>query len=135
VCRICHCEQTRPKIDPLISPCNCTGFLKYVHFKCLQTWIGSDKLDIRNRYVGNTVYHKSGCEICNSAYPEVVQVNEKTFEMFPVAYTPSAPYVKLQVMGLFQGKNIKMVSFEHTDQITIGRCPSNFMNIKDSSIS
>ncbi|ESN93303.1 hypothetical protein HELRODRAFT_89090, partial [Helobdella robusta] len=39
VCRICHCEVDSQ--HPLISPCACSGTLKYVHQHCLQQWIKS----------------------------------------------------------------------------------------------
>lgn len=39
VCRICHCEA-EPNA-PLLSPCSCSGTLKYVHQSCLQQWIKS----------------------------------------------------------------------------------------------
>lgn len=39
ICRICHCEGDGDM--PLISPCCCTGSLRYVHQACLQQWINS----------------------------------------------------------------------------------------------
>ncbi|KAK3699903.1 hypothetical protein QZH41_016561, partial [Actinostola sp. cb2023] len=39
ICRICHCEAEPDQ--PLISPCNCAGSLRYVHQSCLQKWIKS----------------------------------------------------------------------------------------------
>ncbi|XP_067122237.1 E3 ubiquitin-protein ligase MARCHF8-like [Centruroides vittatus] len=39
ICRICHCEGDGD--TPLISPCCCTGSLRYVHQACLQQWINS----------------------------------------------------------------------------------------------
>ena len=39
VCRICHCESETGA--PLISPCLCSGSMKYVHQACLQKWIKS----------------------------------------------------------------------------------------------
>ncbi|XP_043534641.1 uncharacterized protein LOC122541760 [Chiloscyllium plagiosum] len=39
VCRICHCEGDDE--GPLITPCHCTGSLRYVHQACLQQWIKS----------------------------------------------------------------------------------------------
>ncbi|XP_069744179.1 E3 ubiquitin-protein ligase MARCHF8, partial [Narcine bancroftii] len=38
-CRICHCEGDDE--GPLITPCHCTGSLRYVHQTCLQQWIKS----------------------------------------------------------------------------------------------
>ena len=37
MCRICHCEETSEEY--LISPCYCTGTLRYVHQSCLQQWL------------------------------------------------------------------------------------------------
>jgi hypothetical protein len=36
-CRFCH-DSTNTFMDPLISPCNCKGTLKFVHRKCLEDW-------------------------------------------------------------------------------------------------
>ncbi|XP_030206353.1 E3 ubiquitin-protein ligase MARCH7 [Gadus morhua] len=39
VCRICHCEGEEEY--PLITPCWCTGSLRFVHRACLNQWIKS----------------------------------------------------------------------------------------------
>ncbi|XP_028844941.1 E3 ubiquitin-protein ligase MARCHF8 isoform X6 [Denticeps clupeoides] len=39
ICRICHCEGDDE--SPLITPCHCTGSLRFVHQACLQQWIKS----------------------------------------------------------------------------------------------
>nr|XP_055061582.1 E3 ubiquitin-protein ligase MARCHF8 isoform X3 [Misgurnus anguillicaudatus] len=39
VCRICHCEGDEE--CPLITPCRCTGSLRFVHQTCLHQWIKS----------------------------------------------------------------------------------------------
>ncbi|XP_026798750.3 uncharacterized protein marchf1 [Pangasianodon hypophthalmus] len=39
VCRICHCEGDEE--CPLITPCRCTGSLRFVHHACLHQWIKS----------------------------------------------------------------------------------------------
>ncbi|XP_053477054.1 E3 ubiquitin-protein ligase MARCHF8 isoform X2 [Ictalurus furcatus] len=39
ICRICHCEGDED--NPLITPCHCTGSLRFVHQACLQQWIKS----------------------------------------------------------------------------------------------
>ncbi|XP_076995728.1 E3 ubiquitin-protein ligase MARCHF1 isoform X1 [Tamandua tetradactyla] len=38
-CRICHCEGDEE--SPLITPCRCTGTLRFVHQSCLHQWIKS----------------------------------------------------------------------------------------------
>ncbi|KAM6971934.1 E3 ubiquitin-protein ligase MARCHF8 [Aplochiton taeniatus] len=39
ICRICHCEGDEE--CPLITPCFCTGSLRFVHQDCLNQWIKS----------------------------------------------------------------------------------------------
>ncbi|XP_077135566.1 E3 ubiquitin-protein ligase MARCHF1 isoform X2 [Ranitomeya variabilis] len=39
ICRICHCEGDDE--NPLITPCRCTGTLRFVHQSCLHQWIKS----------------------------------------------------------------------------------------------
>ncbi|KAK3761800.1 hypothetical protein RRG08_010123 [Elysia crispata] len=52
ICRICHCEGEEN--NRLISPCLCSGSLKYIHLACLQKWIKSSE--------------KKSCELCNFEY-------------------------------------------------------------------
>ena len=40
MCRICHCEEVSPEF--LITPCYCSGTLKFVHQACLQQWLKSN---------------------------------------------------------------------------------------------
>jgi E3 ubiquitin-protein ligase MARCH1/8 len=52
ICRICHCEAD---IDnPLLSPCYCSGSLKYVHQSCLRQWLAAS--DTRS------------CELCKFSF-------------------------------------------------------------------
>lgn len=39
ICRICHCEADFD--NPLLSPCYCSGSLKYVHQSCLRQWLAA----------------------------------------------------------------------------------------------
>lgn len=39
ICRICHCEADAE--NPLLSPCYCSGSLKYVHQSCLRQWLAA----------------------------------------------------------------------------------------------
>lgn len=42
MCRICHCEETNE--EHLLSPCFCSGTLRYVHQSCLQQWLKSNAI-------------------------------------------------------------------------------------------
>ncbi len=36
-CRICFCTES-DHVNPLISPCKCSGTMKYIHLLCLKQW-------------------------------------------------------------------------------------------------
>ena len=60
VCRICHSND---EIEILISPCLCTGSVKFVHHSCLMSWLQRAVM--------------SKCELC--LYPLAVKRKRKPF--------------------------------------------------------
>ena len=60
VCRICHCGE---EMEILISPCLCTGSVKFVHHSCLMNWLQRAVM--------------SKCELC--LYPLAVKRKRKPF--------------------------------------------------------
>ncbi|XP_030372275.1 uncharacterized protein LOC115622471 [Scaptodrosophila lebanonensis] len=61
ICRICHCESD-PQ-NPLLTPCYCSGSLKYVHQQCLQQWL--------------TASETNSCELCK--FPFIMHSKIKPF--------------------------------------------------------
>ena len=59
VCRICHCSE---ETEVLISPCLCTGSVKFVHHSCLMSWLQRAVI--------------SKCELC--LYPLAVKRKRKS---------------------------------------------------------
>ncbi|XP_071236298.1 E3 ubiquitin-protein ligase MARCHF8-like isoform X1 [Salvelinus alpinus] len=89
ICRICHCEGDDE--SPLITPCHCTGSLRFVHQACLQQWIKSS--DTRC------------CELCK--YQFIMQTKLK----------PLRKWEKLQMTSSERRKIICSVTF-HVIAIT-----------------
>ena len=50
ICKICYNGSEE---EPLLSPCNCSGSIKYVHQSCLMKWLRA---------------RKPVCELCNYTY-------------------------------------------------------------------
>lgn len=71
-CRICHCEGDE---GPLITPCHCTGSLRFVHQSCLQQWIKSS--DTRC------------CELCK--YEFIMETKLKPLRKVRAAYVCVEP--------------------------------------------
>ena len=45
VCRICLEEEDNknPGENPFITPCKCTGSMKFIHVSCLRDWLDAKK--------------------------------------------------------------------------------------------
>ena len=70
ICKICM-ENTDSRDNPLISPCDCDGSMKYVHTECVNTW--------RNQNLDNINIDR--CRDCNSFYTIEKQFDDETFEV------------------------------------------------------
>ena len=64
LCRFCH-EST----PPLITPCSCSGSLKYIHKSCILRWATIS---------GSLDYSKMTCSLCNTPY----RISEIRLERF-----------------------------------------------------
>lgn len=63
-CRFCHERR-----QPLITPCNCTGTVKYIHKSCILKWVTMDGYVNHSRMV---------CPLCMAPY-ELPQITLETF--------------------------------------------------------
>lgn len=77
VCRICLCgEEIDNNTNPLISPCKCSGSMKWVHLQCLRTWM-SGRLNLSSDACTLSFYWRSlECELCRIPYPRKICTNE-----------------------------------------------------------
>lgn len=68
ICRICFTEGGEVD-NPLITPCSCSGTMKYIHLQCLQQWL---KTKLHTKVSGNSVsilWKTLECELCKKAFP------------------------------------------------------------------
>ena len=78
-CRICMSEEIDSLDDPLINPCSCKGYMAYVHLKCLRHWLTTNRSRKSSGNTGSKLYcfKKTFCEICQTVYPNAVEINGK----------------------------------------------------------
>jgi hypothetical protein len=71
LCRICFCEGGEED-NPLITPCNCSGTMKYIHLQCLQQWL---KTKLHTRVTGSCIsilWKVLECELCKKTFPSKI---------------------------------------------------------------
>jgi pSer/pThr/pTyr-binding forkhead associated (FHA) protein len=83
LCRICFSNSN---FSPLISPCNCTGSMKYIHLSCLQKWLLSKKqYTTKNKfdfifYIYTT--EQIQCELCKVYFPDFYKINGILYDIY-----------------------------------------------------
>ncbi len=70
--------------NPLISPCNCIGFQKFIHVECLKKWMSS-KLEVKETTVGRVMSLKQAkCEICLKPLPLKIKILGKELPLIEI---------------------------------------------------
>lgn len=93
ICRICHCESD-PQ-NPLLTPCYCSGSLKYVHQTCLQQWL--------------TASETNSCELCK--FPFIMHTKIKPFNEVSVEIAYMTTYVYVYIWTTCVGFFFRFVFF------------------------
>ena len=78
ICKICFSEGSEENC--LITPCKCTGSVKFVHMSCLKEWL-TPKIKIKEK-VGFTYikWRKMLCEICRTQYDCILNLMKYYFK-------------------------------------------------------
>lgn len=67
-CRVCFNKETTED-NPLLSLCNCTGSMKFIHYLCLKVWLHSAVEEEVTSQVISYHWKSFRCEICTVPYP------------------------------------------------------------------
>ena len=142
-CRLCY-QNNSDIFDPLLSPCKCSGSMKYIHLSCLKKSIKL-KIKIKSKDQYDLYLFKGyNCEICLSNYPKYflyknTKYNLIDFDMSKykdeyiicslLHYDENYPNSKLSYLGFI------IFKLDDKEKFTIGRKQNNQIILKDISIS
>lgn len=142
-CRVCFCEGNFEGKNPLISPCNCTGSVKYIHLNCLRKWLTS-KINMKCSQTNNIYcysFKSLECEICKAVIPELVEYRGKFISLLDFKEI-EPPYLILQTMNQYNPLNknldfniIFVMSFKIKNFLIIGRANNSDIRLSDISVS
>jgi hypothetical protein len=142
-CKICTCTSSDEE-NPLISPCNCSGSIGYIHLKCLKKCI--DEMKIKKKIEENyfLYYWKNfECEICKKEYPKIIKFKNKYYQLVDLNIGYSS-YVKCDYSAFDDVKKktyrkgilvFKINDESNQDVIQVGRSQNNRIKLKDISVS
>lgn len=132
-CRICLYEENEPR-NPLVTPCSCSGSVKYLHLGCLQKWIASRKLTREGENSVNSYWRSMDCEICKSAFPLKISSQGKEYDLFTQEKLMK-PYVILETMNVDRASEIYVISLFNKFSVKMGRGHDSDIRISDISVS
>lgn len=103
LCKICLSSQNE-KNDPLITPCKCTGSMKYVHLRCIQHWMKS-KLNAHegNGPVTTFCWRNLQCELCKTKLPCYINCSKEQISLIPLEKIPKTSYAVIESFSREEG--------------------------------
>lgn len=133
-CRICLSEE-EPN-NPIISPCECIGSVKYIHLNCIREWLDSKRHKKETAFVNSYIWKGLECEICKAAYRDEVQVNGKMLSLLNYVIHPTAvQYMVIESLTNSTSKTIHVVNFTARSTAKVGRGGCCEVRITDVSVS
>ena len=137
ICRFCFCEGETDRENPLISPCLCTGSMKYIHLECLRTWIQTKPILKSNNHCVTIVLSHFKCDICKSPFPQKVTRSGKFYKILKIK-KPLIPRIKFEIYDNEDGFKlieITFTSFALKKELLLGRSHLCDFQIEDISVS
>ena len=114
ICRICYQEEDDSLINPLIKPCKCSGSMKYIHIKCLLSWLRSRTIRHQNNVIEHNNFFNSyfitkeiQCELCKATFPDYIKHNHIKYCLIDFDY--------MQENKIKQSNNIPARNYVNTN--------------------
>ena len=144
ICRLCYNSESSI-IDPLISPCNCNGSMKYIHLSCLKNSIKLKYTKKSSEYLDIFLFQNYSCEICLTQYPKYILYKTQVYYLFDIDFDKFENYVLCDLSRYTDNNNNKekqifhfgylMFKIEDDMELSLGRKKNNNIKLKDISIS
>ena len=139
-CRLCY--QTESTIsDPLISPCNCNGSMKYIHLSCLKNSIKLKYHKKSEMYYDMFIFQNYSCEICLSMYPKYIIYKTQVYFLIDIDLDKFENYVLCDLTQYVDNNQrishfgYLMFKIDDDLELSLGRKKNNHIKLKDISVS
>lgn len=106
-------------INPLISPCKCTGTQGYIHLQCLRGWLDTKRT--RKEHKKQVIYKfkKMDCELCKQTFPFKITVGNDIVDIVNVE-KPADNYIVLESLSAVNEKVFYVVNTAEMEPLQAG---------------
>ena len=133
-CRICL-SDTQTLSNPLISPCHCSGTMKFIHLECLQEWLKS-RLNLKQNGSAMSYFWRTlDCELCKEDFPTAIQINDEARDLVEV-HKPNCAFIVLEdIRRENSNRGLHVVSLSEGNCFKLGRGHECDIRVSDISVS
>mmetsp|Transcript_24771 Transcript_24771/g.43632 ORF Transcript_24771/g.43632 Transcript_24771/m.43632 type:complete len:334 (-) Transcript_24771:1472-2473(-) len=132
-CKICF--GASDEMNCLISPCDCSGSVRYVHLECLQRWLTS-KCQVTDSENFKGYFWKSmHCELCKKIYPFMLNAGGRKVSLFNVSKSEGLTLALELLARDNHGQAVHILSTKENVALKLGRGHESDLRISDISVS
>jgi len=136
LCKICLCDKSEEENDPLISPCKCTGSVRFVHLKCMQNWVKSKLNMQQNKNIVTIFWKNLQCELCKTSLPINFDHHGQNLCLIPFDNKISGSYIMMESFSKEKNSTgIHIIDLSNNQHFKIGRGHDCDLKISDISVS
>lgn len=134
ICRICLAEDEGETDNPLISPCLCSGSMKYIHYQCLSNWLQSKM--VSRAFQDFQLFHWKAleCELCKKPLPRTYYSEGNALALCKAPLEPTL-VIDCYNKEKTQNRGLMILSMKEVASVTIGRGHESDLRISDISVS
>jgi hypothetical protein len=105
----------------MISPCSCTGSMKYIHLDCLKEWLEGKKHMKETPYVNSYIWKNLECEICKHPYnDEITLKDSRVASLLKYTIHPDATsHMVIESVTNTTSKTIHVINFNQKRKIKV----------------
>lgn len=136
VCRICLSGKNT-EVNPLISPCKCSGTMKKVHLNCLKEWISNKVFSRISKKTARFMRKDLNCELCHHQLPIKLSLNNRKIHLFDFPFTFSNNFIALKELNPTSPENsaLHIISLPQNESAILGRSSNCDISLNDVSVS
>ena len=122
LCRICLSEDEPD--NPIISPCQCTGSVKYIHLDCIREWLHGKMHKKETALVNSYIWRGLECEICKQYYKDIIQhpITKANVSLLNFkVHEDAVKYMIVESVTNSSSKTIHVVNLTACEEVRVGR--------------
>jgi hypothetical protein len=133
LCKICF--GVTEELNSLISPCDCSGSVRYVHVDCLKRWLTSKCVVNQTDNFASYFWKSMHCELCKKVYPFSLTAGGREVSLFSVSKSEGVTLALELLARESHNQAVYILNTKDNTSLRLGRGHESDLRINDISVS